>query len=64
VPDATRAPSACNPWLGHTPTGADLERMPLDWFHQAIDQLLRETVPESYWRKVVAKRQAEAWGVR
>jgi hypothetical protein len=51
-------------WLGHTPTGTDLERMPLDWFHQAIDQLLRETVPESYWRKVVAKRQAEAWDVR
>jgi len=51
-------------WLGYTVTGDALEVMPLDWFHQAIDQLQRETVPESYWRKVVAKRQAEAWDVR
>ncbi len=51
-------------WLGHTPTGDDLEGMPLEWFHQAIDQLDAETVPEAYWRKVVARRQAEAWDVR
>jgi len=51
-------------WLGYTVTGDDLQAMPLEWFHQAIDQLERETVPQSYWRKVVAKRQAEAWDVR
>jgi hypothetical protein len=51
-------------WLGHTPTGDDLEGMPLEWFHQAVDQLERETVPKSYYDKVVAKRQAEAWDVR
>lgn len=51
-------------WLGHTPTGSDLERMPLDRFHTAVDQLRRDTVPESYWRKVIAKRQAQAWEVR
>ncbi len=51
-------------WLGHTPTGRDLERMPLEWFHIAIDQLLAETVPESYWRKVVGRQQAKAWEVR
>ena len=51
-------------WLGHTPTGRDLQRMPLDRFHQAVDQLRRDTVPESYWRKVIAKRQAQAWEVR
>ena len=51
-------------WLGRTPTGQQLETMPLDWFHQAIDQLRAETVPEAYWRKVRAKREAEAWDVR
>ena len=51
-------------WLGHTPTGDDLEGMPLEWFHQAIDQLDAETVPKSYWSKVIARRQAEAWDVR
>lgn len=51
-------------WLGHTPTGDDLEGMPLDWFHQAVDQLDRETVPKSYWSKVIARRQAQAWEVR
>ena len=51
-------------WLGHTPTGRDLQRMPLDRFHAAVDQLRRDTVPESYWRKVRARMQAEAWEVR
>ena len=51
-------------WLGRTPTATDLERMPLDWFHQALDQLAADTVPEAYWRKVVARQQAQAWEVR
>ena len=51
-------------WLGRTPTGDELEGMPLDQFHVAVDQLHRETVPESYWHKVVARQQAEAWDVR
>ncbi len=51
-------------WLGRTPTGQQLATMPLEWFHQAIDQLVAETVPETYWRKVRAKREAEAWEVR
>ena len=45
-------------WLGASPTGAQLEAMPLGWFGAAIDQLLDDTVPEGYYRKVRAS-QAE-----
>ncbi len=51
-------------WLGASQTAYDLEHLPLPWFHQAIDRLLAETVPEAYWRKVRAKREAKAWEVR
>lgn len=51
-------------WLGASQTADQLERLPLPWFHNAIDRLLADTVPEKYWRKVIAKRQAEAWDVR
>lgn len=51
-------------WLGKTPTAEQLERMPLDWFHQAVDQLQRDSVPETYWRKVRVSRQAKAGDVR
>jgi hypothetical protein len=51
-------------WLGKTPTPAQLERMPPEWFHAAVDQLERDTVGENYWRKVRASRQAKAWDVR
>ena len=51
-------------WLGASQTSYDLEHLPLPWFHNAIDRLLAETVPESYWRKVRAKREAQAWDVR
>jgi len=51
-------------WLGHTPTSDDLKGMPLEWFHQAVDLLERETVPKSYYDKVIAKRQNDAWEVR
>lgn len=46
-------------WLGKTPTGAELERMPLPWFHQAIDALLAETVPRSYWIRAIEGRARE-----
>jgi hypothetical protein len=51
-------------WLGHSPTPAELERMPGACFRAAIDKLLADTVPESYWRKARASREAEAWDVR
>jgi hypothetical protein len=51
-------------WLGCSPTPAELERMPGACFRAAIDKLLADTVPQSYWAKVVARRQAEAWDVR
>jgi len=47
-------------WQRATPTGAQLEAMPLSWFRAAIDQLLAETVPEGYWRKVIASQAAQA----
>jgi hypothetical protein len=31
-------------WLGLTPTADDLEGMPLAWFHQAVDDLVDETI--------------------
>ena len=51
-------------WLGKTPTAEELERMPLEWFHNAIDQLEAETVPETYWRKVIDRQLTQAWEVR
>jgi len=51
-------------WLGASQTAHDLEHLPLPWFHQAIDRLLADTVPKSYYDKVIAKRQAQAWDVR
>jgi hypothetical protein len=51
-------------WLGLTPTGHDLEAMPGEWFHAAIDKLFAETVPKSYWDKVVTRQQAKAWDVK
>lgn len=51
-------------WLGLTPSGHDLEAMPLDWFHIAVDKLAAETVPRSYWLKVVVREQSKAWDVR
>jgi len=59
-PRVERAPV----WLGHTPTNDDLEGMPLDWFHHAIDQLTADTVPKSYYDKVIGRAQAKAWEVR
>ena len=45
-------------WLGYTPTAQQLEHRPLWWLHQALEQLEEATVPENYWRKVIAGRQA------
>jgi hypothetical protein len=32
------------PWQGHTPTAEELEGMPLEWFHNAVDELVEETL--------------------
>lgn len=57
--DATRIPDDDTPvWLRATPMGRDLEGCHLQFFHRAIDELLAETVPESYWRKVIESRRA------
>lgn len=61
TPTGTNQPA---PWLGLTPTGRQLEEMDRVFLHRAVDQLERETVAESYWRKVLASRQAKAWDVR
>jgi hypothetical protein len=36
-----------DPWLGWTPTIDDLEGMPVDWLHAAVDELLAETLEET-----------------
>jgi hypothetical protein len=38
--------------------GSDLENCHLVFFHRAIDELEADTVPESYWRKVIESRRA------
>ena len=49
---------------GGSPTGRQLERAPLHVFHAAVDALAHMTVPESYYRKVLASQQVRAWDVR
>jgi hypothetical protein len=44
-------------WDGATPSAWQLEAMLLDRFHAAVDQLRAETVPRSYWEKVIASRE-------
>lgn len=47
-------------WIGATPTGKQLERMTLEWFRNAVDQLHAATVPENYWRKVTARERGSS----
>jgi hypothetical protein len=40
-------------------TGRQLEVLPADEFHAAIDQLQDDTVPKSYYDKVIGRRAEE-----
>jgi hypothetical protein len=40
-------------------TGRQLERLPAEEFYAAIDRLEDDTVPQSYYEKVVGRRAEE-----